>query len=107
MHPVDAAWTPPVLTCSARESTGLDEVWSRLEQHRTLLDAGGRLAAKRAAQQVEWTWSMVRDELLERLRADPAVRELAPDLESAVRAGTVTPTSAADRILAAFGNAGS
>ncbi|MFA7762530.1 methylmalonyl Co-A mutase-associated GTPase MeaB [Streptomyces sp. NPDC048723] len=103
MHPVDAAWTPPVLTCSARESSGLDEVWGRLEQHRTLLDAGGRLAAKRAAQQVEWTWSMVRDELLERLRADPTVRELAPDLESAVRAGTVTPTSAADRILAAFG----
>ncbi|MFI8389919.1 methylmalonyl Co-A mutase-associated GTPase MeaB [Streptomyces sp. NPDC085540] len=102
MHPVDAAWTPPVLTCSARESSGLDEVWSRLEQHRTLLDAGGRLAAKRAAQQVEWTWSMVRDELLERLRADPAVRELAPTLEAAVRAGSVTPTSAADRILAAF-----
>ncbi|MFJ6480525.1 methylmalonyl Co-A mutase-associated GTPase MeaB [Streptomyces sp. NPDC091682] len=105
MHPVDAAWTPPVLTCSARESTGLDEVWSRLEQHRTLLEAGGRLAAKRAAQQVEWTWSMVRDELLERLRADPAVRELAPGLEAAVRAGTVTATSAADQILAAFGRA--
>ncbi|WP_327737930.1 methylmalonyl Co-A mutase-associated GTPase MeaB [Streptomyces nojiriensis] len=103
MHPVDAAWTPPVLTCSARESTGLDEVWSRLEQHRTLLEAGGRLAAKRAAQQVEWTWSMVRDELLERLRADPTVRELAPGLEAAVRAGSVTPTSAADRILSAFG----
>ncbi|GGS02852.1 methylmalonyl Co-A mutase-associated GTPase MeaB [Streptomyces nojiriensis] len=106
MHPVDAAWTPPVLTCSARESTGLDEVWSRLEQHRTLLDAGGRLAAKRAAQQVEWTWSMVRDALLERLRADPVVRELAPELEASVRAGSVTPTSAADRILAAFGNPG-
>ncbi|MFG2876888.1 methylmalonyl Co-A mutase-associated GTPase MeaB [Streptomyces sp. NPDC048337] len=102
MHPADAAWTPPVLTCSARESAGLDEVWSRLEQHRTLLDAGGRLAAKRAAQQVEWTWSMVRDELLERLRADPAVRDLAPALEESVRAGATTATSAADRILAAF-----
>ncbi|MFB7177782.1 methylmalonyl Co-A mutase-associated GTPase MeaB [Streptomyces sp. NPDC056257] len=103
MHPVDAAWTPPVLTCSARESAGLDEVWSRLEQHRTLLDAGGRLAAKRAAQQVEWTWSMVREELLERLRADPAVRDVSPGLEASVRAGTVTATSAADQILAAFG----
>ncbi|MET9609440.1 methylmalonyl Co-A mutase-associated GTPase MeaB [Streptomyces sp. NPDC006512] len=105
MHPADSAWTPPVLTCSARESAGLDEVWKRLEQHRTLLEAGGRLAAKRAAQQVEWTWSMVRDELLERLRADPAVRELAPGLEAEVRAGTVTATSAADRILGAFGGA--
>ncbi|MER5806581.1 methylmalonyl Co-A mutase-associated GTPase MeaB [Streptomyces sp. NPDC002033] len=103
MHPADAAWTPPVLTCSARKSAGLDEVWNRLEQHRVLLEAGGRLAAKRAAQQVEWTWSMVRDELLERLRADPAVRELAPELEAGVRAGTVTATSAAERILSAFG----
>ncbi|CAM5610148.1 ATPase/protein kinase [Streptomyces avidinii] len=102
MHPVDAAWTPPVLTCSAREGKGLDEVWNRLEQHRTLLDADGRLQAKRAAQQVEWTWSMVRDELLERLRSNPAVRELAPALESAVRAGSMTPTLAADRLLAAF-----
>ncbi|MFF1558709.1 methylmalonyl Co-A mutase-associated GTPase MeaB [Streptomyces sp. NPDC058279] len=103
MHPADAAWTPPVLTCSARESAGLDEVWNRLEQHRRLLDAGGRLAAKRAAQQVEWTWSMVRDELLERLRGNAAVRALAPDLEAAVRDGSLTPTLAADRILAAFG----
>lgn len=102
MHPVDAAWTPPVLTCSARESKGLDEVWNRLEQHRRLLDADGRLETKRAAQQVEWTWSMVRDELLHRLRSSPAVRELAPTLESAVREGALTPTMAADRLLAAF-----
>ncbi|MEV7724879.1 methylmalonyl Co-A mutase-associated GTPase MeaB [Streptomyces sp. NPDC087917] len=102
MHPVDAAWTPPVLTCSARESIGLDEVWDRLEQHRAVLEAGGRLAAKRADQQVEWTWSMVRDTLLDRLRSDPAVRSLAPTLEAEVRGGTATATSAADRILSAF-----
>ncbi|MFG2297737.1 methylmalonyl Co-A mutase-associated GTPase MeaB [Streptomyces sp. NPDC048603] len=103
MHPADAAWTPPVLTCSARESTGLDELWARLEAHRELLSGTGRLAAKRAAQQVEWTWSMVREALLERLHAHPGVRGVAPDLEAAVRAGEVTATSAADRILAAFG----
>ncbi len=74
---VDAAWTPPVLSCSARESTGLDTVWERLEQHRTLLDSTGRLAAKRRDQQVDWTWTMVRDELLGRLHADAAVRALA------------------------------
>lgn len=105
MHPADAARTPPVLTCSTRESKGLDEVWKYLGQHRTLLEAGGRLASKRAAQQVERTWSMVRDELLERLRADSAVRNLRPALEALVRAGTITPTSAADRVLSAFGGA--
>ncbi|MEU3742036.1 MULTISPECIES: methylmalonyl Co-A mutase-associated GTPase MeaB [unclassified Streptomyces] len=102
MHPADAAWTPPVLSCSAREASGLDEVWDRLEQHRSLLDSTGRLAAKRRDQQVDWTWTMVRDELLDRLRGHAKVRDLAPDLEQRVREGTLTATSAAERILEAF-----
>ncbi|MFF7361336.1 methylmalonyl Co-A mutase-associated GTPase MeaB [Streptomyces sp. NPDC008125] len=102
MHPADAAWTPPVLTCSAREATGLDTVWEGLEQHRTLLDSTGRLAAKRSEQQVDWTWSMVRDELLESLRSHPDVRARAPELERRVREGALTATLAAEEILAAF-----
>lgn len=107
MHPADAAWTPPVLSCSARESSGLDEVWDRLEQHRSLLDSTGRLAAKRRDQQVDWTWTMVRDELLDRLRGHAQVRDLAPDLEQRVREGTLTATRAAERILEAFQGGGS
>ncbi|MGA5321632.1 methylmalonyl Co-A mutase-associated GTPase MeaB [Streptomyces seoulensis] len=103
MHGKDAFWTPPVLHCSAREASGLDTVWERLEQHRTLLDSTGRLTAKRREQQVGWTWAMVRDELLGRLHADPEVRRLAPDLEQEVRDGSLTATLAAERILRAFG----
>ncbi|MFD8851991.1 methylmalonyl Co-A mutase-associated GTPase MeaB [Streptomyces sp. NPDC059604] len=102
MHPADAAWTPPVLTCSARESTGLDTLWERLEQHRALLESTGRLAAKRREQQVDWTWTMVRDELLESLRNHPAVRSLTPELEQRVRDGELTATLAAEQILGAF-----
>ncbi|KQX50745.1 MULTISPECIES: methylmalonyl Co-A mutase-associated GTPase MeaB [unclassified Streptomyces] len=104
MHGADAFWTPPVLSCSARESAGLDEVWDRLRQHRALLDSTGRLTAKRQDQQVDWTWTMVRDELLRRLHTDPAVRGLAPELEERVRAGALTATTAAERILGAFGD---
>ncbi|MDX2706482.1 methylmalonyl Co-A mutase-associated GTPase MeaB [Streptomyces sp. PA03-6a] len=102
MTPVDAAWTPPVLTCSAREGTGLDTLWERLEQHRTLLESTGRLSAKRRDQQMEWAWSMVREELLGRLRGHPEVRRLTPEIERQVREGTLTPTLAAARILDAF-----
>ncbi|MFG3295351.1 methylmalonyl Co-A mutase-associated GTPase MeaB [Streptomyces sp. NPDC048179] len=102
MHGKDAFWTPPVLSCSARESTGLELVWERLEQHRALLDSTGRLTDKRREQQVGWTWSMVRDELLGRLSAHPAVRAAAPDLEQQVRDGSLTATLAAERILRAF-----
>ncbi|MEU0283495.1 methylmalonyl Co-A mutase-associated GTPase MeaB [Streptomyces sp. NPDC006195] len=102
MHPADAAWTPPVLSCSAREGSGLDTVWERLEQHRAVLDADGRLDRKRRDQQIDWTWAMVRDHLLDRLREHPGVRELAPALEREVRNGTLTATLAAERIIEAL-----
>ncbi|MEV7870841.1 methylmalonyl Co-A mutase-associated GTPase MeaB [Streptomyces sp. NPDC088124] len=102
MHPVDAAWTPPVLHCSAREGTGLDLVWERLEQHRRVLEADGRLTRKRSDQQVDWAWTMVRDHLLDRLREHPGVREVAPALERQVREGTLTATLAAERIIEAL-----
>ncbi|MFD9608661.1 methylmalonyl Co-A mutase-associated GTPase MeaB [Streptomyces sp. NPDC004288] len=103
MHGADAVWTPPVLSCSARESAGLDEVWERLRQHRALLDSTGRLTAKRQDQQVDWTWTMVREELLRRLSADPAVQGVTPALERRVRDGELTATLAAEEILRTFG----
>ncbi|MGW0773409.1 methylmalonyl Co-A mutase-associated GTPase MeaB [Streptomyces sp. NPDC002835] len=103
MNPPDAAWTPPVLSCSAREGSGLDTVWDRLEQHRAVLSAAGALDAKRREQQIEWTWAMVHDTLRDRLRRHPGVRELAPGLEQRVRDGELTASLAAERILDAFG----
>lgn len=103
LHAGVDGWQPPVLTCSAREELRLDEVWDRVERHREVLDSSGALARKRQDQQVEWVWAMVRDQLLDRLKSDPAVRGLAPELEASVRAGTLTATLAAERLLAAFG----
>ncbi|MFG2223092.1 methylmalonyl Co-A mutase-associated GTPase MeaB [Streptomyces sp. NPDC048644] len=103
LQPPDAAWTPPVLTCSAREGTGLDTLWERVEQHRTLLESTGALAERRRAQQVDWTWTMVREQLIDRLRNHPEVRKLSPGIEQDVRDGALTATLAAERILDAFG----
>ncbi len=92
----------PVLTCSAKEDTGIDTVWEHLVRHQDALAETGELAERRRRQQVRWTWAMVEDRLRSALRDDPAVRELTPDLEAQVMAGSVTPALAADRILAAF-----
>jgi LAO/AO transport system kinase len=98
-----AAWQTPVLTCSAQERTGLGEVWERIQRHRTMLESTGELDRQRREQQVGWAWSLVHDQLLARLHADPEVRAIAPALEQRVRDGSVTATTAADQILEAFG----
>ncbi|MEY9215034.1 methylmalonyl Co-A mutase-associated GTPase MeaB [Thermobifida halotolerans] len=102
LQPVSRSWTPPVLTCSGLEGTGLDTVWERILAHRAALEETGELAERRSRQQVDWMWAQVRDRLLQSLRTHPGVRALAPDLEEEVRAGTITATLAAQRLLSAF-----
>lgn len=100
MEPVTTTWSPPVLTCSARDNVGLVEIWEQIGIHRAKLSATGELAARRRAQQINWMWAMVEARLIETFRADPAVvREIAT-IESAVGEGRLAATTAADRLLA-------
>ncbi|WP_116051172.1 methylmalonyl Co-A mutase-associated GTPase MeaB [Amycolatopsis palatopharyngis] len=98
----DAEWTPPVLTCSALNDVGLDIVWQQIERHADALRESGEFAEKRSRQQVDWTWAMVRDQLLGRLATHVEVKAVVPEVERAVRAGELTATLAAERILGAF-----
>ena len=102
MQPRDPGWTVPVLTCSALTGDGLDDVWQRIVDHRTALGADG-LDQRRSDQRVQWAWTLFGDRALDRLTRDPRVRELRPRLEADVRAGLLTATLAAQRLLdAAF-----
>lgn len=94
-------WVPPVLTCSALEGTGIDAIWERIGAHREFLGERG-IAAKRAEQQWEFTWTLVRDELDRRLRDSPGVDEAAGEARAAVLDGSLTAAEAAERILAAW-----
>jgi LAO/AO transport system kinase len=98
----EEAWHTPVLTCSALEGGGLEEVWATVREHRAALEKAGALSARRRDQQIAWVWTMVEDRLLARLHAHPGVRGLAARLEAEVRAGTLTATNAAEELLAAF-----
>ncbi len=94
-------WVPPVLTCSALEGTGIDTVWSRVIRHREFMGAKG-LRTKRAQQQLDFTWALVRDELEQRLRTDARVAAMRAEIREAVLSGEMPAATAADQILAAY-----
>ncbi len=99
IYPGETLWRPPVLTMSALQGTGLRELWDTVERHRAVLTAAGEFDARRRAQQVDWTWSMVRDAVLDRVLTHPAVRGLRAEIERQVRDGELTPALAAQRII--------
>jgi LAO/AO transport system kinase len=99
IHPRDTLWRPPVLTMSALEGSGLAELWATVLDHRRVLTDAGEFDARRRTQQVEWTWAMVRDAVLDRVLTHPAVKAVRSDLERRVRDGELTPALAAQQIL--------
>jgi LAO/AO transport system kinase len=86
---------------SALEGSGLSELWGTVLKHRQVLTDAGEFEARRRAQQVDWTWSMVRDAVLDRVLLHPQVRSIRTEVERQVRDGELTPALAAQRLLAA------
>jgi len=99
IHPRETLWRPPVLTMSALHGTGLAELWDTVLKHRQVLTDAGEFEARRRAQQVDWTWSMVRDTVLDRVLSHPAVKKIRAEVERQVRDGELTPALAAQQIL--------
>jgi LAO/AO transport system kinase len=101
IYPRETLWLPPVLTMSAMEGTGLTEMWDTVERHRRVLTDAGEFEARRRAQQVDWTWQMVRDTVLDGVLSNPEVRKIRADVERQVKTGELTPALAAQQILKA------
>ena len=102
LRPRTEGWEVRVERVSALLGEGIDRVWAIVEEHQAALRASGALDARRADQACDWMWSEVDDGLLDALASDPAVAAEMSALEHDVRAGAISPTAAAQRILRRF-----
>ena len=97
MRPVHVAWTARVLSTSAFQGAGLDDVWDAVQEHRHALDGAGALGPMRSEQLRRWLWSELREGLVDRFVADAGERLAAAERD--VTAGRKLPTIAADELL--------
>ncbi|MEQ9325722.1 MAG: methylmalonyl Co-A mutase-associated GTPase MeaB [Rhodospirillales bacterium] len=102
MTPRTADWRPPVVVCSALANTGVEDLWSRIGDHREMMEASGALTRLRQRQNVRWMWDVIEDRLLDRFRSDDRVAAMLADLETAVESGNMPAGVAADRLIAGF-----
>lgn len=98
LAPRSQHWHPPVVTYSALTGKGLGELWQKILDHRTAMNASGEFAARRREQQVKWMWSMLESRMMARLRSDAAIRARVKKAEADVADGRLTPALAAEQI---------
>ena len=103
LTPANPNWPPPVITISARANLGLDELWEKIEMHRSILMDSGAFETRRKDQAVQWMHDMIEDRLMSALRDNQKISAQLPELEKRVRAGEIAPAAAAHNITTLFG----
>ncbi|MFP4446787.1 MAG: methylmalonyl Co-A mutase-associated GTPase MeaB [Desulfosudaceae bacterium] len=99
LAPGASVWQPPVLTCSAREGTGIDAIWETVCAHREKLQACGEFEAKRREQARQWMWRLVEEGVQDRFMSLPEVRDHADAIVEQVVRGEITAAQGAASLL--------
>ena len=95
-------WTAKVLTCSALNGQGIQEIWQMVLDHRALLESNGFLARRRSRQARQWMEELIALGLEDAFRRDADVAARLPALQAAVESGRIAPLAASNELLAIF-----
>lgn len=95
-------WTPQVVTTSALERQGIDEVWQMIIEFESKLKEGGFWEARRKEQLRNWMVESIHQGLLQDFHANEAVQSEYSDLERDVVLGKFSPFQAAKRLVHIF-----
>ena len=99
LTPSSRNWSVPVLTCSAINMDGLEDIWHTVTDHRKTLEKSGEMEEKRRKQALDWMWALVEDSLKDRFYNNPTVQKALPKIIKAVEQQTIAPTAAAHHLL--------
>lgn len=102
MPSATSGWTPPVLSVSALQNTGLDTLWEHITRFFAQTRQKGILEARRQEQTREWLHAMLEDGLKRQFYQHHRVKAALTDVESRVMNGDLPVAQAAYHLLDLF-----
>ncbi|SIQ39790.1 methylmalonyl Co-A mutase-associated GTPase MeaB [Maribacter ulvicola] len=100
--PKENGWTPEVLTCSALEKKGLNEIWELIDNYCKNMQTSGFFTTNRQQQNENWLIQYLEQELLSEFYHHPKTKEMLPQLKKEVISGNASPFLAAEKLLKAL-----
>lgn len=99
LQPASPGWTSTALPVSSIKNTGLEEVWEMIILFKETMVGEGFWDERRQSQTRDWFRSMINDRLIDTFFAEPGRKEKVAELEKALVEGSLTVTSAVDRLF--------
>jgi LAO/AO transport system kinase len=97
--PNENGWIPSVLTCSALENYGIDEIWNQIEEFALKMQVNGYFERNRQVQNLDWMYSFIKQTLEAKFFENNAVKSMIDSIEDEVLAGDLLPIQAAKILL--------
>ncbi|MEM6843685.1 MAG: methylmalonyl Co-A mutase-associated GTPase MeaB [Bacteroidota bacterium] len=97
--PVPGKPSPEVMTCSALNNQGLEEIWAHIQQFIAEIKASGHFQRQRQQQQWDWMIELIQSQLSQEFFQHPAVRDALPQIKEAVLQSKITAREGAEQLL--------
>lgn len=91
-------WSPQVLTCSAREKRGIEDVWQCIVRFREVMAQSGGLAQLRQQQTMKWLQKQAEEEALRQLFAHQVFRQTFSEMLEGVKNNQQAPRTGLQHI---------
>ena len=99
LRPATPGWTTPVVTCSALNGAGLDEIWAIAEDFMSKTKVSGVFDSRRHSQTSEWFDALLRESILARYFGDASFTGTVDSARQAVLKGDLPVVKAIADIM--------
>lgn len=97
----ESGWTPEVVSCSAKTSNGIKEIWEMICRYEKQMKESGWFMRQRQAQQLRWMHDILQCQIHALLHVQSMRKEI-QCCEAEVMNEKITPMAAARRLLSAL-----
>jgi len=95
----ESGWSPRVMAISARQNSGLSELWSLIEAYLDQVKANGYFEKNRRGQSRQWMYESIQEQLLHHFFKNPKMSHPIKEIENLVLQGKISSFQAAGRLL--------
>jgi len=97
--PAENGWQPKVISLSARDNRGLDNLLSIIREYFSHVKANGFFEKRRTEQAKHWMYTTIQEQLLDGFYRDPLIVKCIKDIEKKVEDGRISSFQGASELL--------
>ncbi|WLR43864.1 methylmalonyl Co-A mutase-associated GTPase MeaB [Bacillus carboniphilus] len=95
-------WLTEAVLCSSTKESGIEEIWTKIEQFRERVEKNGLFKKRREEQQKEWLHDLIKEQVERLVFQHPIIKEHISQLESDIIKGKQSVSKSALSVIELF-----